>query len=447
MILKRLLSLFSVCCCITAVPVQAQKTWTLEDCIDYAMSHNINIQRRALQVRQREQELETSRNAWLPEVNANLAEQFSFGNYNSTTGSMNAATSSVSRNLAYTSGDVSASINLFDGFKVRSQERADRHQMDAALANLEKARKDIGIQIAVYYLQCLLDRSMAEVARSQVNVTRELQSRAATLVNEGKRPLSELKNVESQLANDEYTLTKAMGQADISLNNLVQLLNLPTSEGFLLAELPSSGEEKSTQSGMAAISAYTDIVERWPSILASKAQIEAAKSQLEVARAGYYPTLSLQANLRSFYVNMFHQNLGWGNFSNQFFDNNLNGVIGLHLSIPIFNRFRTRSAIRMAKLNITEQQLALDDARQQLRTEMQTAYTNARVARDRQAAAEKAVEAAAVSVSYEQDRYEAGRSSIFDLLTAQQKHLSARQEAVQGKYECLIRQRILEFYR
>ena len=144
---------------------------------------------------------------------------------------------------------------------------------------------------------------------------------------------------------------------------------------------------------------------------------------------------------------MFHQNYGWGGFGKQYFNNNFNEVVGVHLSIPIFNRFQTRSNIRMAKLDVMDQQFALDDARQNLRTEMNKAYTNAVVALDKMTSAKKVVEAAAVSVSYEQDRYDAGRSSVFDLIIAQQKYLKAQQDAVQSKYEYLVRQRILDFYK
>ena len=93
-----------------------------------------------------------------------------------------------------------------------------------------------------------------------------------------------------------------------------------------------------------------------------------------------------------------------------------------------------------------EEKLALDDAYQSLRKEIETAYTNARVAMNKKTAADKAVEAAATSVSFEKDKYEAGRSTIFDLHQAQQKHLKAQQDALQAKYELLIRQRILAFY-
>ena len=187
-------------------PSLAQRQWTLDECISYAVDHNINIQQRELDIKKNQVKLETSSNAWLPEVSARLGEQFSFGNYNSTTGSLTSPTVFDNNDLAYTTGGISATMNLFDGFKTTSQKRADRFSLDAATANLEKARKDIGIQIAVRYLECLCNKSMVDVALSQLEVSKKLCQRAATLVEDGKRPLSELKDVEASVASDEYTL-------------------------------------------------------------------------------------------------------------------------------------------------------------------------------------------------------------------------------------------------
>ena len=146
--------------------------WTLDQCIEYAISHNIDIRKKDVQIQQRKVLLNTSRNEWLPEVEGQIAEQFSFGNYNSTTGSMRGDTSGSNNDLSYTTGRISASMNLFDGMKVRNKIVADRFSLEAATADLDKARKDIGIQIAIQYLQCLYQRSMAIEAQEQLSLSR-----------------------------------------------------------------------------------------------------------------------------------------------------------------------------------------------------------------------------------------------------------------------------------
>ena len=422
----------------STVATSAQQQWTLDQCIEYATSHNIDIRKKDVLIQQRQVSLNTSRNEWLPEVEGQFAEQFSFGNYNSTTGSMNGETGNDNNDLAYTTGKISATMNLFDGMKVKNKVVADRFSLDAATADLERARKDIGIQIAVQYLQCLYQRSMVIEAQEQVSLSQQLVERAKTRVDEGKRPMSELKDMEAQAANDEYTLVNAQGQYTLALTKLSQLINLPSAEGFDIADMNEEGETTSIN--------YDQVLNNWPSIVAAKAQIESSKAKVKVARADYYPTLSLQGHISTFYVNFFHQNMGWGSFGKQYFDKNVNEVIGLHLKVPIFNRFQTRNKIRSAKLDVLNQDLALEDAQQKLRQDIQTAETNASVARQKRESAQKSADASATSLSYEQERYDAGKSSVFDLLQARQKYVKARQEAIQAKYELMIRQRILKFY-
>jgi outer membrane protein len=244
--------------------------------------------------------------------------------------------------------------------------------------------------------------------------------------------------MEAQAANDEYTLVNAQGQYTLALTKLSQLLNLPSADGFDIADINEESEAPAIH--------YEQVLNNWPSIVASKAQIESSKAKVKLARADYYPTLFFEGHVSSFYVNFFHRNLGWGGFDKQFFDNNLNEVVGLHLKVPIFNRFQTRNKIRSAKLDVLNQSLALEDAQQKLRQDIQTAQTNAEVARQKRESAQKSADASAISLSYEQERFDAGKSSVFDLLQARQKHVKARQEAIQAKYELMIRHRILKFY-
>ena len=423
----------------TSLLVHAQgKVWTLDDCIEYATLHNIDLRKKSVQIQKRGVSLNTSRNEWLPIVEGEFAEQFSFGNYNSTTSSMNGNTGSQNNDLSYTTGKISATMNLFDGMKVKNSIIADRFSLEAATADLENARKDIGIQIAVQYLQCLYQRSMILEAQEQLSLSRQMVKRAQIRYEEGQRPLSELKDMEAQAANDEYTLVDAQGQYTLALTKLSQLLNLPSTEGFDIAEIHEESEAPAVN--------YEQVLNNWPSIVAAKAQIESSKAKVKIARSEYYPTLSLQSHISTFYVNFFHRDSGWGGFGKQFFDKNLNEVVGLHLQVPIFNRFQTRNKIRSAKLDVLDQDLALEDAQQKLRQDIQTAETNVNVAHQKSEAAKKSADAATVSLNFEQDRFDAGKSSVFDLLQARQKHMKARQEAIQAKYELMIRQRILKFY-
>ena len=418
-----------------------EHAYTLDECIDYAISHNINVQERALAISQQEIALNTSKNAWLPDLNLDMSQMFGFNNPGAASGN---GSVSLAEDGSATTGSVRASMPLFDGFRIKNQIQADRFSLMSATANLEAAKKDISIQVAAYYLQCLYYKGMADVSRKQVETSREMVRRAAILVEEGKRPRSEQADAEAQLALDEHTLTNDEGQYTLSLLTLAHALNMPDIEGFRIVEDEQALGLSSDATPQMPQTIYESTVDSWPSIMSAQAGIRQSESLLKVRKADYYPQLNLTGSIGTAYYNLFHQG-GLGSFGHQL-HSNLGEVIGLSLSYPIFNRFQTRNSVKHASNEILHQRLALEDAKLKLREDIQNAYYNATVAQKKRQSSVKACEASRISVEYEEIRYEEGRASIFDLLQARQKFHKAQQDAVQAKYESLIRQKILEFY-
>ena len=418
-----------------------EHAYTLDECIDYAISHNINVQERALAISQQEIALNTSKNAWLPDLNLDMSQMFGFNNPGAASGN---GSVSLAEDGSATTGSVRASMPLFDGFRIKNQIQADRFSLMSATANLEAAKKDISIQVAAYYLQCLYYKGMADVSRKQVETSREMVRRAAILVEEGKRPRSEQADAEAQLALDEHTLTNDEGQYTLSLLTLAHALNMPDIEGFRIVEDEQALGLSSDATLQMPQTIYESTVDSWPTIMSAQAGIRQSESLLKVRKADYYPQLNLTGSIGTAYYNMFHQG-GLGSFGHQL-HSNLGEVIGLSLSYPIFNRFQTRNSVKHASNDIIHQRLALEDAKLKLREDIQNAYYNATVAQKRRQSSVKACEASRISVEYEEIRYEEGRASIFDLLQARQKFHKAQQDAVQAKYESLIRQKILKFY-
>ena len=418
-----------------------EHAYTLDECIDYAISHNINVQERALAISQQEIALNTSKNAWLPDLNLDMSQMFGFNNPGAASGN---GSVSLAEDGSATTGSVRASMPLFDGFRIKNQIQADRFSLMSATANLEAAKKDISIQVAAYYLQCLYYKGMADVSRKQVETSREMVRRATILVEEGKRPRSEQADAEAQLALDEHTLTNDEGQYTLSLLTLAHALNMPDIEGFRIVEDEQALGLSSDATLQMPQTIYESTVDSWPTIMSAQAGIRQSESLLKVRKADYYPQLNLTGSIGTAYYNLFHQG-GLGSFGHQL-HSNLGEVIGLSLSYPIFNRFQTRNSVKHASNEILHQRLALEDAKLKLREDIQNAYYNATVAQKKRQSSVKACEASRISVEYEEIRYEEGRASIFDLLQARQKFHKAQQDAVQAKYESLIRQKILKFY-
>ena len=438
-------SMFSVQCSM----LYAQRVWTFDECVQYAIDNNIDIQKKAIDIQLQENRLNTTQNEWMPSLSATAAQRFSFGNAYASTGTMASQSQSYDADLSYTNATVELQMPVFDGFRRKNQEQADHWSVQQATASMAQARKSLTIQIATFYLQALYEKGLMEVAQTQVETSRQLCEKTETLVADGRNPKSDKADAEAQLAADEYQLTEARGRYKIALLTLSQLLNLETVEGFEISDIatPAVGaslssatsEERNSQ-----LSALDDIIERYPSILAGKALVEKSRYDIETARSEYYPKLDFRASLNTYYLNFFHKSPANG-FSSQLW-NNKSEVVGLHLTVPIFNHFGTRNNIRKAKMTLTKNQLELDDSRQRLRKEIDQAYYNAQNAKSKYQSAQKSQEASQISCTFEKDKYEAGRSTIYDLTQANQRLRKSREDLIQAKYEYIIRQKILEVY-
>ncbi len=422
--------------------VNAQRQWSLDECIQYAIDHNINIQQRAVDLQLKQNELNTAKNGWMPSLSALGAQRFSFGNAYASTGTMASSTDTYDSDLSYTNGTIELSMPVFDGFSRINQKRAAHWSVKQATANLATARKNLSIQIATYYLQVLYEKGMMEVAQSQVETSRQLCDKTRKLVDDGKNPQSDLADAEAQLATNEYDLTVARGQYQMALLTLSQLLNLESVEGFAIQDVDDEQLINATIHNPMRL--YADIVEEYPSIVAGKAGVEKSKFDIATARAAYYPTIDFRASLNTYYLNFFHQSNSRGFFGQLW--NNKSEVVGLHFTIPIFDHFKTRDNIRKAKLQLINSKLALDDSRQRLQKDIDQAYYDALNARDKYLSARKSQEASQLSYRFESDKYEAGRSTTYDLTQATQRLRKAQENAIQAKYEFIIRQKILDIY-
>ena len=288
---------------------------------------------------------------------------------------------------------------------------------------------------------------MADVARKQVETSREMVKRAAIQVEEGKCPRSDQADAEAQLASDEHTLVDNEGQYTLALLTLAHALNIPDIQNFRIVEDEGALTPLADSTLQAPQGIYDGTVNSWPTILSAQAGVRQSEYQLKGKKGDFYPQLSLYGSIGTVSYTVFNNSdLNFGSFWHQF-DYNRGEIIGLVLTYPIFNRFKTRNDVRKASFDIINKRLALEDAKLQLRKDIETAYQNATVAKQKQLSAEKSCEASRISVEYEEIRYAEGRSSIFDLLQARQKYFKAQQDAVQAKYEYLIRERILDYYK
>lgn len=428
--------------CLPAGAQEAPKQWSLEECIRYAIENNIDLKQKELERQNQEVTLHTSKYSWLPNLNASINENFGFGRSESKDGLI------VDRNSANTSASIQLSMPIFDGFKIPNDIAARKLDLKASIETLNKAKEDLSINVASYYLQVLYNKEMLKIAELQVALSSEQVTKTEALYNAGKVPESQLYDMKAQLAKDEVTLTESRNNVKLALLDLTQALELERDgENFDVLE-PETGDavEQYMSSIIPPDQVYDYAVGVKPQVKEQEYLLESQKKMLKVAQAGYYPKLNFSAG----YSNGYYHNFGDGDYNNAPFSDQLknNGQksIGFSLSIPIFNRFQVRNSVRSARIAIHNRELLMENTKKTLYKEIQQAYYNATAAQEKYVSSDKSVDASKIAFSYAEERYGAGKSTVFEYSEAKTKYAQSLAEQTQSKYNFIFRAKILDFY-
>lgn len=432
--------LYTLIALVTANVLPAQEHWSLRRCIDYAIEHNINICRTANAAQQSAVEANTAKWARLPNLNGSANQSWNWGRTqtaikNEETGDY--STVYVNSSSHGTNFSVGTSVPLFTGFELPHQAALSKLNLRAALADLEKAKEDISIQITSAYLQALFCQELHQVALGQVALSRQQYERIARLADVGKAAAAEVAEAKSRVAQDEMSAVQADNDFRLALLDLSQLIELPSPEGFLL-------EQPSTTLQPSDLPAPDDV---YLSALTGKASIQAARYRLEgshhsirIAQSALYPQLTLQGSIGTSYYSTIERN-----FSQQMNDN-LNKYIGLSLSVPLFNRFQTRNRIRTARLQQQDYTLQLENAKKTLYKEIQQAWYNATAADSKYLSSQAAAQASLESFQLMEQKYEIGKANAVEYNESKHNLLKAQSDELRAKYDYLFRRKILDFY-
>ena len=419
----------------------AQKAWNLRECCDYAIEHSIPIKQQENQRRQQEVQLSTSRNSRLPDLSASLNQNFSFGR------GLTADNTYSNTNTSSTSLQLGASMPLFTGFQIPNQIKLNQLNLEAATADLEKAKDDIRMKVAQAYVQILYDMEISEVAHRQIAIDSMQVERLQAFVKNGKASESELSQQRATLANSRLLATQAENNTRLAVLTLTQLLELPTPDGFSVVrpDLPVlSVSDISSAVVPSPELIYIEALGIKPEIASQQLKLKGTEHSIKIARAGYYPTLSLSGGMGTNYYTT--SGFKSDNFSTQL-RNNFSQYIGLNLNIPIFNRFQTRNSIRTAKIQRENQQLQLANTKKTLYQEIQKVYYNALNALSKEQSSIEAVNNTQTAFNLMQAKYENGKATITEFNESKNTYLKSESELVQARYESLYQHALLEFYR
>lgn len=406
---------------------------TLDQCIDYALGHNLTIKQRDIERSNAELQVTDAKDAVLPQLSGSASQSWNFGR------GLTSANTYADRNTSSFGASIGLQLPLFNGLQTVRNVIAAKASLTAVVENLEAAKDDVVLRVIAQYLQVLYCGEIEGVATSQAELTAEELKRREALLEAGKIPEADMLDARSQAAQARMQLVSAHNDLRLALLDLAQLLRLPDADNFNVVALDTAEPPllREPQEVYNAALGFNH------AIAANRLQVDAANRQIELARTGYIPKLSLNAGLGSNYYRV-------AGFDNETFGrqlkNNFSQYVGFSLSVPIFDGFSTRNNIRRAKLQRLTADLNLETQKDNLYKAINESYLQAVGAREKLAAAEEACTASAAALEAVRGKYNLGRATPTDFDTAKNAFIQSMSERARARYELILRARILDFY-
>ncbi|HCC70463.1 MAG TPA: hypothetical protein DEQ09_04840, partial [Bacteroidales bacterium] len=417
--------------------------WSLEECINHALDNNIMIKQQELQTELQENTLEQSKFSLLPSLNGTATNNWSFGRALDETTYQFTEEENVRSNQVF----ASAGLTLFSGLQNYNTIIRNRYNVDASFHDLQSIKDDISLNVALAYLQILLNKELVTVTGNQLQTTREQIEKTGKMVEAGSLPRGNLLEIQAQAAREELQLINMKNQLDLSYLNIVQLLELDSVNGFeIIVPDIIIGETGYIIENVNDI--YNTAKETRPEVKSAELKLKSAEYDLKIAKGGRSPRLTMNTTFSTGYSSIRQRILGidpvegilYGEypFADQINDN-INYGIGLTFNIPVFNGWQVNTGISNSKINIINSQYSLENTRKQLYKNIQQAYADAQASLKSYIASQKAVESMQESFRYTEQRFNVGMVTPVEYNTAKAQLLNAESELAQSKYEYIFK--------
>lgn len=424
------------------IPVSAQKVWSLQECITYALENNLQIKRQELNVKYNKNNYSQSYFNTLPNLNGQLNKNYSAGkdfdyfrkDY-------------IDQDFWSTDFGISSTVTLFGGFQTINNIMKSKYDFLKSQSDLEKSKNDISLQLALAYLQVLFSKELVEVAKSKLDVTSMQSERTRKMLDVGNVAQGEYLQIKAQESNDKTSLINAQNNLGIAYLVLTQLLDLDSTGGFDIV-VPQNIEIELISPLETIENIYAKALETMPQIKSAEYGLKSTQKQLAMAWGQASPSVELGGTLYSFYsqnaVNQADMEAKYP-YKDQISDF-YRKQVRIGITVPIFNRLQVKNSISNARLQVNDFKLQLDVAKMALYKEVQQAHADATAAREKYYSSVEAVKYNEEAFKYTSQKLEVGLVNSVDYNIAQNNLISAKSSMLQAKYEYIFKLKILDLY-
>ena len=420
--------------CITTSLGQ-ERLWDLQQCVDYALENNISILQAQNSILLADQDIIASKGNLMPSLSSNMNQNMSIGTVELYAGEF------VDRRFNSSSLGLSVNQSVFNGFRNLNILKQSKINYERSENELNKIKDDVSLNVANAYLNILFNKENLELAKSQYEFSFKQLEQVINLVNAGVQPRSNIIDAEATVRLDEQSLTSAQNNHRLALLNLSQILQIPL-DGFDIVaidiEVPS--EEL----------LYTDINPILNYALQNRNEIKVANNNIKIAefntkisKSAYLPSVSFGYG---FNASANFSNLSDDNSFFQQINDNKGHSLNMNISIPIFSRNQIKTNVAKAKIQQNNSDLGLAQAKLNVESTVQRAFTDAKASLKSYLAAKKSLESQKLAFENSQQRYQLGALNSIDLEQVRIRLLNAESSLINAKYDFIFKTKVLDFY-
>ena len=431
---------------VIGINVQAQKQWTLEECIEYAFDNNIQIKQSVLNVNSADRDVTQSKYGLAPNLNATASHQYGWGrSYDQS------ANRYANNNTQQSYFSINSQVTLFNGFQLINNVRQKQFDYLAEKYNSDKIRNDMSLNVAAAYLQILFNIELAKNAERQVDISNEQIEKTKKQVDAGALAQGQLYDIEAQVASDEAVLVNSKNNVLLAYLDLMQLLDIESNVEFDV-EKPIL-EITSTPTLLPAEMIYNKSVMIMPEIKSAEYRLESANKSLSIVKGMRSPRLYANGSYGTNYSDQLVKSFIPGQpgydekipFGDQFKEHR-NGTLSLGVSIPLFNGYQVSTNIKKSKIYLDVVNLELESEKLRLRKNIESAYADAIAAYQTFLSRNKSVDAFKESFKYTEEKFNVGMVNSTDYNVVKTQLANAVSDLTSSKFDYIFKVKILDFY-
>ena len=425
--MKKMIFLMAAWCCLS---MHAQKKWTLDECINYAMENNLTLKASKLKQQSAQEDVLQSKAALLPTLSASTNQGVGYSPFTNS-----------GADKAYYNGSygVNAQWTVWNGGQNTNTVKQNKLTEEQAELSTNTTANSLQEQITQLYVQILYMSEAIDVNRQSLETSKKNEERGQQMVEVGKMSKADLAQLTAQRASSEYSIVESETQLAKYKLQLKQVLDLDAGTAFDVA-IPSTSDQQALADIPTLISVYEAALAHRPEIKNALLGIESSDLQMKIAKAGSLPTVTLNGGVSTSTNSM--SSLAWGTQMK----NNVDLSASVGVSVPIFDSRRTKTNVNKARISQEQAHVNYENEQHELYSTIESLWLDAINNQQKFRSASASVESEQESYNLLSEQFNLGLKNIVELMTGKDKLLSAQQNKLQSKYTTILSQQLLKFY-